>query len=100
MTRVRLPNRRRCEIIDTEFRGRSYAVVTGRASGAVAEVFVEPAKVSTDGSEDARDVGILISIALQCGVPLDTLRTAVSRVEQGRPSTLSGHVLDLIAEVS
>jgi hypothetical protein len=30
-------------------------------------------------------------------VPLETMRSAVSRVELGRPSSLTGFVLDLIA---
>jgi hypothetical protein len=65
--------------------------------GNIAEAFVEPRTVASDGAEDSRDVGIIISIALQSGVPLETMRSAVSRVEQGRPSSLTGYVLDTLA---
>jgi len=98
MTRRRLPNRRPVEIIDTEFRRRRYAVLIGRFDdGTIAETFVEPTKVGSDGAEDSRDVGIILSIALQSGVDVEAMRSAVSRIEQGRPSSLTGHVLDLIA---
>src|SRR5689334_12459080 len=98
MNRARLPNRRPCEIIDTEFRRRRYSILIGRFDdGSIAEAFVEPHKVGSDGAEDSRDVGIIVSIALQHGAPVETMRSAVSRVEQGRPSSLTGHLLDLLA---
>lgn len=98
MTRTCLPNRRAVEIIETQFRRARYSILIGRLSdGSVGEVFVEPRKVASDSAEDSRDIGIVVSIALQCGTPLETMRAAVSRVEQGRPSSLTGHVLDLIA---
>jgi hypothetical protein len=101
MNRARLPNRRPCEIFEIEFRQRRYSILIGRFSdGSVAEAFVEPHKVASDGAEDSRDVGIIVSIALQHGVPLDAMRSAVSRVEQARPSSLTGYLLDLIAAES
>jgi hypothetical protein len=97
--RERLPNRRRCEIVATEFRGRQFAILIGRfADGAIAEVFVEPRRVGSDGAEDSRDVGIVLSLALQFGVPLESMRAAVSRAE-GRPTSLTGHVLDVLAQI-
>jgi len=96
--RRRLPNRRPVEIIDTEFRRRRYAVLIGRfEDGTVAECFCEPAKVGNDGAEDSRDCGILVSLALQHGVPIETMQSAVSRIEQGRPASLTGHLVDLLA---
>jgi hypothetical protein len=95
--RQRLPNRRRTEIIDIEFRGAEYTLLIGRfADGTIAEAFVEPRKVASDRAEDSRDAGIIISIALQCGVTIEAMRASVSRVERGRPSSLTGFVLDLL----
>lgn len=96
--RRRLPNRRGIEIQDIIFRGRCFALSFGRfPDGSVCEVFVDPAKVASDAAEDSRDAGIMLSISLQHGVPISTLRDAVSRVEQGQPSSLTGYVLDLLA---
>jgi hypothetical protein len=98
MSRARLPNRRPCEILDIQFRGARYSLLIGRfEDGTIGEVFAEPRKVASDGAEDSRDVGIIISIALQNGVPLESMRAAVSRIEQGRPSSLTGYVLDTLA---
>jgi hypothetical protein len=97
--RERLPNRRRCEVVETEFRGRQFAILIGRFNdGSIAEVFVEPRKVGSDGAEDSRDCGILLSIALQHGVPLESMRLSVSRAE-GKATSLSGHVLDVLAQI-
>lgn len=96
-TRRRLPNRRLNEVFDTEFRGRPYRLaITRWPDGGIAEVFVDPAKVASDAAEDSRDVGLVLSISLQHDVPIGALRACVSR-EQGHPTSLSGHVIDLLA---
>ena len=98
---ARLANRRNSEIIDTAFRGKQYAITFSRfPDGLIGEVFIDPAKVASDAAEDSRDTGIILSIALQHGVPLACMRAAVSRVEQDRPASLAGHVLDVLAEAS
>ena len=98
MMRSRLPNRRPCEILDFTFRGKAYTLLVGRfVDGRIAEAFVEPMKVASDVAEDSRDAGIILSLALQSGVPLETMRSAVSRVDGGRPGSLTGHVLDILA---
>ena len=45
----------------------------------------------------ARDTAILISLGIQHGVPIETMRNAVSRDENGDPAGLAGVVLDHIA---
>lgn len=96
--RERLPSRRRSTIIDTIFRGAAYSVVFSRFSdGRVAELFVEPHKIGSHAAEDSRDLGFVISLALQHGLPLAAMRAAVSRVEGGLPASLSGHVIDCLA---
>jgi hypothetical protein len=42
----------------------------------------------------ARDAGVLISLALQYGAPLETQRRAITRDAQNRPLTFVGAVLD------
>ena len=60
--RARLSNRHNSEIIDTTFRGKSYAVTFARLpDGLIGEVFIDPAKVASDVAEDSRDVGIVLS---------------------------------------
>lgn len=100
MPREQLPNRRRSETIDTVFRDAHYAIVFSRfTDGRIGEVFIEPRKVGSDAAEDSRDVGIVLSLALQFGVPLATIRRAMSRVHGGLPASLSGHIADcLVAE--
>jgi hypothetical protein len=42
----------------------------------------------------ARDAGVLISLAIQYGAPLETQRRAITRDAQNRPLTFVGAVLD------
>jgi hypothetical protein len=98
--RQRLPNRRQNEVVDITFRGAEYRIAFTRlASGRIAEVFCDPYRVACDVAEDSRDSGLVLSVALQHGVPVDALRATVSR-ERGRPTSLSGHILDLLASES
>lgn len=76
--RHRLPNRRRCEFIDTQFRGRKYTIVVNRfTNGKIGEIFIEPTKTGTDLSEDSRDSAIIVSVALQFRTPLEALLDTV-----------------------
>ena len=67
------------------------------ADGSAGEVFITAAGKSGKGSmleALARDVAVLMSLAIQYGAPLETMRRAVSRNEQNRPQTFVGAVLD------
>jgi hypothetical protein len=59
-----------------------------------AEVFVNGAKVGSDVEAVARDAAVLLSIALQYGVPLETMAGAATRGRDGEPMTIIGAVLD------
>jgi hypothetical protein len=72
------------------------ATVSLFEDGAPAEVFVDPPKVSNDMANLSRDVGLLISIALQYGVPVEVMRSSVGRSEDGRPHSVAGSILDVI----
>jgi hypothetical protein len=95
--RRRLANRRINEVFDTEFRGQAFRIAFTRwPDGGIGEVFVDPAKTSSDAAEDSRDVGLVLSVSLQHSVPIEALRASVSR-ERDYPTSLSGHILDLLA---
>jgi hypothetical protein len=68
------------------------------ADGRPAEVFVNGCKAGTDVQAVARDASIIMSMALQHGVPLGSVLKAISRDERGRAASLIGAVVDLIAE--
>ena len=67
------------------------------ADGRPSEVFVTGCKSGTDVQAVARDASIILSLALQHGVPIATIAKAITRNEGERPASLIGAVVDLIA---
>jgi hypothetical protein len=63
-----------------------------------AEVFVNGAKVGSTVEAVARDAAVLLSIAMQFGVPLDVIRGAITRDAAGYPSSVIGAVVDKLIE--
>ena len=99
-SRQRLPNRRASLVFDFQCGGLPYTASVSRVSdGRVAEIFLQNHKPASQSDSNARDTAIAASLALQHGRPLETLRKALLRDAQGRPSTPSGAALDLIAEL-
>jgi hypothetical protein len=99
-TREKLPNKREGETVKLRFGAHrhAYHVTTGYyADGRIGEVFVNGGKAGSEAEALARDGAVLISIGLQHGVPLATMRDAVTRNRDGSPQTVVGAVLDLIA---
>jgi hypothetical protein len=95
--RDKLPQRRGSESFETWFEGQQFVVTCSRFEGGnLAEVFVSAIKTTTLFDHLARDTGLLISLALQYGASAETLATAVSRDNEGKPQGLAGHVLDAI----
>jgi hypothetical protein len=95
--RRRPPNRREHEAIAFTFRGHEYTAGVGRfVDGALAELFLDCAKVSTPLAADARDAAVCLSLALQYGVPVVAIREAVSREADGSPAGIIGATLDLL----
>jgi hypothetical protein len=94
-----LPFRRPAERCEMWFRGRLYIVGVGRfENGALAEVFIDAIKQSTDGADDARDAALALSLALQYGCPAATIRNAATRDAKGAPAGIIGACLDMLAE--
>ena len=99
--RERIAMRRGCATIDTHWprdTALGYAISYGAFDGRrVAEIFIAANKASSDSEAVARDAAIVVSIALQYGAGLDTLRAAITRDGAGNPLSVIGHALDLVA---
>jgi hypothetical protein len=95
MTREKLQNRRSSRAFVMTFKGRRYTVSFSLFDdGRVAEVFIDPEKVSNDLADNARDIAVLISIGCQHGAPISTMRDTLTRLADGSPSGLASAVLD------
>jgi hypothetical protein len=77
--RHRLPNRHANEAYTFEFDGHRYRASASRfPNGALAEIFLDVSKAGTPLQLNAECVAILVSLALQHGVPPETIRHAVN----------------------
>jgi hypothetical protein len=96
--RERLPNKRLGETFELEVAGLRYTCMIGRfPDGHVGEIFLNNHKSNSAADTNARDSAIVCSIALQYGADIETIRRALCRDSQGRPSGPLGAVLDLLA---
>jgi ribonucleoside-diphosphate reductase alpha chain len=96
--RQRLPNRRSCETFTFEHGGMKYTASIARyADGRLAEIFISNCKTGSDTDAAAKDSAVVCSIALQHGVPLETIRKALLRDARGNPASPLGRALDIIA---
>ena len=94
-SRATLPLRRRCETFELTHGGQNtpYQVTLGYYDTN------EIGEVSGSTTEAvARDGAVLLSIALQHGVPLETIKPALTREGTGTPSTIIGAVVDRLTE--
>lgn len=66
--------------------------------GTIGEIFIDAHKQATGVAEQARDAAVLLSIALQYGVPMEEMRSAIGRDEDGRPHTIIGSALDVLVK--
>lgn len=104
MTRSKLPPRRPCETVkfdhihpDTRMHVSHFATISYYDDGRPAEIFIDAGKTATDVANLARDAALILSIALQYGVRVEEMRSAVGRNEQGMPHTVIGTALDIFA---
>lgn len=99
--RRHLPNRRPTETFEVESQGLKFTASIGRfADGRVAEIFLQNHKAGSMAGINAQDAAVVCSLALQHGVPLETIRRALMRDSQGRASGPLAAALDLIMERS
>jgi len=96
--REKLPNRRAAESFNFEVGGFHYIATVGRFDdGRIAEVFLGNGKCGSTTDVAARDSAVVASLALQFGVPLESLRRALLRDGAGRPGGPLGALLDILA---
>lgn len=96
-----LPARRRSETFNLRYGDQNmlFTVTIGfYDDGRVGEVFIDGAKFGSGMADIARDGAVLLSLALQHGVPLPTMCHAVCRDKAGSATTIIGAVIDRIME--
>jgi hypothetical protein len=97
--RERLPRRREHILINfTTADGFRYNAGLGYFDdGRLAEIFLNAAKIGTAIETAARDSAVVASLALQHGIPPETIRHALTRNGDGSASGALGTLLDLLA---
>jgi len=107
MMRTRLPSRRHAETQDLEIGGMRFAATVGFTEGGCpAEVFLTGAKDGSGMAAIIEDASVVISVALQHGVPATALAKSIARVPEQldgpavKAASVIGAALDLIAAVS
>lgn len=94
-----LPHRRETQTFAFEHDGLKFTASVGLyPDERIGEVFLNCVKLGTAADNNARDAAIAVSIALQHGVPLGTLRHAMTRNADGAPSSPIGHLLDILEQ--
>lgn len=97
MPREELPGRRGAISFELWHAGNRFSASAGfYADGRLAEIFVHHEKDSSPLDISTSEQAILVSIALQHGVPLDAIRSSLRREEGGAPA---GPVLAVLDEV-
>ena len=97
-TRRTLPQRRASETFDLRFWSQNFTVSIGRyPDGMIGEVFIDGGKTGQDIQSTARDAAVVISLALQHGVPVADLRHAVTRDSSGAAASILGAIVDRIS---
>lgn len=104
--RKKLPNRRASEVIEMSHVLASgnvqqyFADISKYDDGSVAEIFLDMGRQSNEVANLARDAAMVLSIALQHGIPIEEMRASVGRDETGLPHSVIGTALDLVANES
>jgi hypothetical protein len=99
--RQRLPDRRLCESFAFQCAGMNYIASISRfPNGDLAEIFISNHKSGSDADSAAKDSAVVCSIALQFGVPVETIRRALLRDPRGVASSPLGVALDILAGAS
>jgi hypothetical protein len=102
-SREALPNRRECETVKLRHgNGRAaYHVTIGKYDdGRLGEIFISTNQVGTALDAMARDLAVLLSLAMQHGCQIETIQHALTREADGSPATIAGAVADKLTEPS
>ena len=94
-----LPQRRPAVSFDLRFWNQSFTVTVGfYADGTPGEVFIDGGKTGQDIQSTARDAAVVLSLALQHGAPIETIRRAVTRNPTGSAASILGAVVDALSK--
>jgi hypothetical protein len=98
MSRRILPQRRTSENFHVRFWNQDFNVTAGRyPDGAIGKIFIDGGKSGQDVQSTARDAAILLSLALQFGATVETIRHAVTRAGNGEAASMMGAIVDKLA---
>jgi hypothetical protein len=98
--RAILSQRRAAQTFDLRHGKNVFEVTVGfYPNSAIGEVFVTGGKTGSDMEAVCRDAAVLLSIAIQYGIPLSTIRGAITREQNGAASSVIGAVLDRLVEL-
>src|SRR5215471_12110943 len=99
--RTRLPMRRPHDSFRCQIEGIEYAIGIGRAGegGPVAEIWLDASKVGSSIAALANDAAIMGSLLLQHGCPIETIRHALTRNNDGAFASAIGKVFDEIVKM-
>lgn len=94
MIRRALPQRRASETFGLRFWNQNVTVTVGfYPDGAVGEVFIDGGKTGQDVQSTARDAVVVLSLALQHGLPIETVRSAVTCNGSGEAASILGVIV-------
>jgi hypothetical protein len=100
--RKTLPNRRESETFKIRHGGQNtpFLITVGYYDDhqTIGEVFIAGSKSGSNFDAVARDGAILLSLCMQHGVPLETIKHAVTRERDGGASTIIGAVVDRLTQ--
>ena len=96
MRRV-LPQRRPAETFNLWLWNQSFTVTVGfYPDGTPGEVFIDGGKTGQDIQSTARDAALVLSLAMQHGVTIETIRHAVTRSGSGEAASILGAIVDAL----
>jgi len=95
--RERPPDRRASETFEFEVSGLHYSATISRfADGRIGEIFLASHEVGSQADTAARDNGVIVSLAVQHGADLETIRRGLCPDDRGRASGTLSMALDAI----
>jgi hypothetical protein len=97
-----LPARRSCDTFELDFGGlrKAHTISVGfYPDGRPGEVFITAGKSGEHIEALARDCAILLSLALQNNVPLQSIAHALTRDTQNQPLSIACAVVDQLTRI-
>ena len=67
------------------------------ADGTPGEAFIDGGKTGQDIQSTARDAAVVLSLAMQHGTPIETIRHAITRDGSGAAASILGAIVDAIS---